>query len=167
MSQITGQTTRGAAMRFEPLYNFLITDPITTVATPSGGDFVVTLTRGLWRVVIDGEWQYELTVPDDALLYPVEGLITKRNTPPAPSLAEMGVASVQWVEARLSTLRQYIHRQDEASSHWHVQHGLGKFPSVTVVDSAGTQVIPDVTYLNANALSIVFSAAFCGKAYCG
>ena len=60
----------------------------------------------------------------------------------------------------------YPHDQMSASSLWVVNHNLGKRPSVTVVDSGGTEVEGLVTHISANQLSIEFSAPFGGKAYC-
>lgn len=59
----------------------------------------------------------------------------------------------------------YTHVQPSASDDWLVQHGLGKFPSVTVIDSAGDEVDGDPVYIDASSLRIVFSAAFSGRAY--
>jgi hypothetical protein len=59
----------------------------------------------------------------------------------------------------------YTHVQGSASAIWVVAHGLGKRPSVTVVDSAGDPVEGTVAYADANNLTITFSAAFSGEAY--
>lgn len=59
----------------------------------------------------------------------------------------------------------HTHQQSTAADEWLVTHGLGKFPSVTVVDSAGDQVEGDVAYIDSNSLRISFSAAFAGRAY--
>lgn len=59
----------------------------------------------------------------------------------------------------------YVHDQQVASAAWSVVHNLGKFPSVTVVDSAGSVVVGDPLYVSANSLSIFFTAPFAGKAY--
>lgn len=59
----------------------------------------------------------------------------------------------------------YTHSQLSASATWNVTHGLGKFPSVSVVDSAGTVVIGDITYIDDMSLTISFTAAFAGLAY--
>lgn len=59
----------------------------------------------------------------------------------------------------------YTHTQVGASTTWSVVHNLGKYPSVTVIDSGDTEVIGDVQYLSANSLQISFTAAFSGKAY--
>lgn len=59
----------------------------------------------------------------------------------------------------------YIHTQSSAAKEWVITHSLNKFPSVTVVDSAGDVVCGDITYINANSVKITFSAGFSGKAY--
>jgi hypothetical protein len=55
--------------------------------------------------------------------------------------------------------------QASPSSTWSVSHDLNKFPSVTVVDSAGTQVIGDVQHIDNDNLTITFINQFSGKAY--
>jgi hypothetical protein len=46
-----------------------------------------------------------------------------------------------------------------------ITHNLGKYPSVTVVDSAGTLVVAGVTYPSLNVVQLAFSAPFSGTAY--
>jgi len=46
-----------------------------------------------------------------------------------------------------------------------VTHGLNKFPSIMVVDSAGSVVIGDYIYVDNNNVILNFSAPFAGKAY--
>jgi hypothetical protein len=48
---------------------------------------------------------------------------------------------------------------------WSILHNLGRFPGVTVVDSAGSEVIGEVTYDDANSITVNFSAPFSGTAY--
>lgn len=59
----------------------------------------------------------------------------------------------------------FIFEQAVASNRWTVNHNLDKYPSVTVVDSAGTIIIGEVAYLSRNDLRITFQSAFSGKAY--
>lgn len=59
----------------------------------------------------------------------------------------------------------YVHYQDEPSTHWVINHNLGKFPSVTVVTSAGDLVQTDYTYIDQNTIEIYFTSAFGGRAY--
>ena len=60
----------------------------------------------------------------------------------------------------------YVHTQSTVASTWTVTHNLGKYPSVTVVDSSNNEVIGDIQYTNTNSLKITFSSGFSGKAYC-
>tara|TARA_B110000908_G_scaffold53651_1_gene65423 strand:- start:763 stop:1461 length:699 start_codon:yes stop_codon:yes gene_type:complete len=55
--------------------------------------------------------------------------------------------------------------QATAQSVWTITHNLGKFPSVSIIDSAGTNVIGQVDYTNNNELILTFTAAFAGVAY--
>jgi hypothetical protein len=59
----------------------------------------------------------------------------------------------------------YIHTQNQASNTWSIQHNLNKYPSVTVVDSAGTVVIGGVQYIDENYIICTFSHPFSGTAY--
>lgn len=47
-----------------------------------------------------------------------------------------------------------------------VNHDLGKYPAVTVVDTAGDEVIGDVSYDSINQLTVTFSSATGGTVYC-
>jgi len=61
--------------------------------------------------------------------------------------------------------KNFIHTQSASSSSWVVTHNLNKYPSVTVVDSAGTVVIGAVDYNSLNQATLTFNAPFGGKAY--
>jgi len=59
----------------------------------------------------------------------------------------------------------FIFDQVAASTTWNIQHNLGKFPSITVIDTANTVVTGEYTYIDNNNVTLTFSAAFAGKAY--
>jgi|694.fasta_scaffold13952_9 hypothetical protein len=59
----------------------------------------------------------------------------------------------------------YTHVQDVPSSNWVINHNLEYFPSVEIVNSAGTAVIGDYQYVNANTVIANFTNPFAGKAY--
>lgn len=59
----------------------------------------------------------------------------------------------------------HIHNQTVSSSTWSITHNLNKFPSVSIVDSSYAEVIGEVEYINANSLTVKFSAPFSGKAF--
>ncbi|MFZ5548085.1 MAG: hypothetical protein ACOZJX_05270 [Pseudomonadota bacterium] len=55
--------------------------------------------------------------------------------------------------------------QASAQAIWTIDHELGKYPSVTVVDSAGDTVEGAVSYPSIGRVIVRFSAAFAGTAY--
>ena len=59
----------------------------------------------------------------------------------------------------------YVHAQPTVSDTWMVEHHLGWFPNVTVIDSAGSTVEGDVAHIDNATLTISFSGAFSGTAY--
>ncbi len=58
----------------------------------------------------------------------------------------------------------YLHTQLTPSSVWTVDHGLGKEPAVTVIDSADSEVFGEVSYPTLNRVVLTFSSAFGGRA---
>lgn len=60
---------------------------------------------------------------------------------------------------------RYIHSQPTASAQWVIEHPLGGHPSVTVVDSAGTQVVGEVRYDSTTQVTVLFTVPFSGIAY--
>lgn len=61
--------------------------------------------------------------------------------------------------------RRHVHTQASPSTTWVITHSLGGKPSVTVVDSADTMVIGEVTYNSNSQVTVEFTAAFSGYAY--
>jgi len=60
--------------------------------------------------------------------------------------------------------KYYRHNQNLPSTVWTIEHNLNKYPSVTVIDSAGSQHEGEIDYIDQNNLTITFSAAFSGFA---
>lgn len=52
----------------------------------------------------------------------------------------------------------YVHDQAAPASQWTITHNLGKYPSVNVVDSAGTAIEGEVQYTSINQLVVSFYA---------
>ena len=65
----------------------------------------------------------------------------------------------------LSRAMSYVHNQSTSLDDWEINHQLNRFPSITVVDSAGTEVEGQVTYIDNDTISILFNGAFSGKAF--
>ncbi len=59
----------------------------------------------------------------------------------------------------------YRHIQSTPASSWTIAHNLGKRPSVSVVDSAGTNIVGDFEYVDDNNCTLTFSSSFSGEAY--
>ena len=60
----------------------------------------------------------------------------------------------------------YTHDQAVPSAFWVINHNLGKAPAVSVFDSANDEVEGKIDHITLNQLTLTFSAAFSGKAYC-
>lgn len=68
--------------------------------------------------------------------------------------------------------KNLLHTQSSASNSWTVNHNMGKYPSVSIVEcdpsaneTDGDLVIGEVTYNSVNQLTIKFAAAISGVAY--
>ncbi len=60
---------------------------------------------------------------------------------------------------------EYTYNQVVPSNVWTINHNLNKYPVVVVVDSGNNVFVGDVSYTDANDLTITFSSVFGGKAY--
>ncbi len=62
--------------------------------------------------------------------------------------------------------KTFVYQQTNAATLvWTITHNLGKRPSISIVDSAGSNVVGEVNYTSNNDLTITFSSAFKGTAY--
>ena len=59
----------------------------------------------------------------------------------------------------------FVFTQGAPATVWNIQHNLGKFPSITVIDTGDTVVTGEYTYIDNNNVTLTFSAGFAGKAY--
>jgi len=90
----------------------------------------------------------------------LQDVLTVKAVEMTPVVIEVGIEGPQGPVGKT-----YVHDQQAASAKWVIRHELNMHPSVTIVDSAGSYVIGDVRYLDANTLEVTFSAPFAGKAY--
>lgn len=65
----------------------------------------------------------------------------------------------------VSNPETYVFEQKTPLAVWAITHDLNKYPSCTVVDSAGSVVVGEVTYIDKSNLVITFSAGFSGTCY--
>lgn len=61
--------------------------------------------------------------------------------------------------------KTFTFNQAVASTEWQINHGLNKYPSVTIVDSGNNIVIGDIEYIDKNNVKCTFFSAFSGSAY--
>ena len=66
-----------------------------------------------------------------------------------------------WIEAD----KTFIFTQAVPATTWNITHNLGKFPSVSVINSNNVVINGEVTYIDNNNIQANFSAGFSGKAY--
>jgi hypothetical protein len=59
----------------------------------------------------------------------------------------------------------FVFTQGVPATVWNIQHNLGKFPSVSVVNNNDLLMNGEITYIDNNNITCNFSAAFAGKAY--
>lgn len=59
----------------------------------------------------------------------------------------------------------FSHEQAQPSDTWTIQHNLRKYPSVSIVDTAGSVFLGEVHYIDENSLAVSFAAAVAGYAY--
>lgn len=61
--------------------------------------------------------------------------------------------------------KTFVFEQGIASDVWEIEHNLGKYPSVSLVDSAGTQFEAAVEYIDENNVVVRMNGATTGKAF--
>jgi hypothetical protein len=58
----------------------------------------------------------------------------------------------------------YRHHQATALALWTVGHDMGFYPAVTTTDTAGSELVGDVRYVDANTVAVAFSQPVAGYA---
>ena len=79
--------------------------------------------------------------------------------------SEITSTNIQAAIEELRSRSRFVHTQASASTTWSITHNMRFFPNVSIVDSAESKVIGEVTYISENALTVTFSHSFSGKAY--
>jgi hypothetical protein len=74
--------------------------------------------------------------------------------------------STSWLAEDLALVpKRFVFTQAVASSSWAITHDLDGFPSVSIVDSAGSHVVGDVEYNSTSSITVNFESSFAGTAY--
>lgn len=77
-------------------------------------------------------------------------------------LTSTGVGTV-WDDAPQAPT--FVFTQNLPATTWNITHNLGKFPSITVIDTGNTVVVGEYNYTSNTNVILTFSAGFAGKAY--
>lgn len=95
----------------------------------------------------------------------ITGSIYDSNDSPgtAGQILSSKVTETEWID--IPSDKTYIYIQATPSTTWNINHNLGKFPSVSVVNINNVLLYGQVTYIDSNNITIEFSAGFSGKAY--
>lgn len=80
-------------------------------------------------------------------------------------LEDFAIAVGQDIKALNEKVKTFVYNQSIPSATWIITHNLDKYPSIEVVDSAGSLVEGEVTYNNNNQVTVSFIGAFSGVAY--
>jgi hypothetical protein len=79
--------------------------------------------------------------------------------------SEITSTNVQDAIEEVRSRSRYVHDQPAASNTWNITHNMRFYPNVSIVDTALSKVVGEVTYVSENALTVTFSHSFAGKAY--
>ncbi len=79
--------------------------------------------------------------------------------------SEITSTTIQGAIEEVRSRSRFVHNQPSASNTWNITHNMRFFPNVSIVDSAQSKVVGEVTYISENALTVTFSHSFAGKAY--
>lgn len=93
----------------------------------------------------------------------VELVIGSETGPPGPPGAP-GVAGPEGPPGATTGDLSYRHIQSAPAVEWVIAHGLSKYPALTVLDSAGTEVVGDVLHDSLLQARVFFTAPFAGTA---
>ena len=135
-----------------------------------------TVPTGASELPAEATYKYgeSVTVAEDATApgYTFSGWDKKDFTMPANDVVIKGSFAANdntqyKVEHYLEDLddKTFTFNQAVASTEWQINHGLNKYPSVTIVDSGNNIVIGDIEYIDKNNVKCTFSSAFSGSAY--
>lgn len=125
----------------------VVVESDTSVVALSGNDTVVGVVESASCVVTGGE-QGPAGAPGSQGIQGPQGLQGERGLP-----GPAGGAT-------------YQHNQLIPNEVWVIVHNLGRYCALSVLDSAGSLVIGDVVYNSADQITVTFSSAFGGTAYC-
>lgn len=85
--------------------------------------------------------------------------------PPERIQIKISSAGSQGIQGEPGVDVTYVHIQGVPATTWNVTHNLNKFPSVSIINSIDEVVYGLITYVDANNITLQFSASFSGRAF--
>lgn len=138
---------------------------MSTVEVSKPSNSYVTVTKTKTVSTVEKPIEQILEIHDPGVAGPPNVLTVGTVTSGPAAVTITGTAPNQVLNFVLPVGSSYIHNQIVSSTTWTINHNLGFFPAVSVVDSGGNYVIGDVTYVSQNVVTVSFSSSFGGKAY--
>jgi len=138
---------------------------MSTVDVTKPANKYVTVTKTQTVSSVEKAVEQVLEVHDPGVAGPSNVLTIGTVTTGPADVTITGVSPNQVLNFVIPVGASYIHNQITSSTTWTINHNLGFFPSVSVVDSGDNHVIGDVTYVSQNVVTVSFNSSFGGKAY--
>lgn len=108
----------------------------------------------------------EVVVEDDGKVIAIEDERVDLVT--VPEVGPQGPQGQKGEKGELGPVGEaftWTHVQSVPADTWILNHNLDRFPTVDIVDSAGTKVLGAIKYISSNVIELNFAVAFSGKAY--
>ena len=125
----------------------------------------VTVNKKYKTVTVNKPTSNVLEVHDAGVAGPPNTLTIGTVTVGEASASITGIAPNQVLNLVYPAATRHVHTQGTASTTWTINHSLGGYPSVMVVDSAKTVVYGEINYVSTSQVVVNFSSAFSGSAY--
>lgn len=118
---------------------------------------------------VSGQWEIGIGTIVDASTLSRDYVFQSTDGVTHVSFAEKKKVVIIDVPAVLrvtASMLSFTYNQTSPSSSWTIHHNLNRFVSVTVIDSANTEIEGEVVYIDENTVQANFSVPFSGTAYC-
>lgn len=125
----------------------------------------VEITRKRKTVSVTEKKSDIIQVTEPGVAGPPNTLTIGTVTTGDPAASITGISPNQVLNLVFPATGRYIHTQATPATTWTINHALGGYPTVSVVDSAKTVVYGEITYISTSQIVVNFSSAFSGYAY--
>ena len=138
----------------------------TTVEVTKQPNKYVTVTQKKTVSTVTDPADQTIEIHDPGVAGPANNLTIGTVTVAETASASItGISPNQVLNLVYPAASRHVHTQGTVSTTWTINHALGGYPSVSIVDSAKTVVIGEVTYVSTTQVVVNFTSAFSGYAY--